>query len=168
MKLTKAQEELLREGVTVKNLTELRKAIQPFLPHNDALEETVLIETSAKDVKASQKEEKNIDRGGTIKATIPVLSKRRMLLQGLDMIDRQRELYSQQAPVDDAFFGGFKPVSVPGDGIRYAWVDMLIRRLLDGRRRPNNTIEWKLDDGVFVFDPKSGDLTREGDESSNS
>jgi len=162
MKLTDEQKNLLKEGVQVRNLSELKKAIAPFLPDHHANQD-VTIETDASDVKFDPDDD-TIKRSGTIKATLSSTNKRKLLLQGLEMVTRQQELFAAQGnPADDDAFGGFTPVSLPS-GTRFGWVDLMIKRCLDAKRRSDNMIEWQLDDGTFVFDPKSGKLTRETNE----
>lgn len=155
---TAAQIDLIKNGIKVTTMFELKKALAPFMP--DAADDTAItIETTAKDLKIS--DDSTIDKNSTIKASFGSSSKRTLLIQGLEMLKRRRHLADQlNIEDDDELFGGFKPVSVSAAS-GYSWVDTMIRRCLDGKRRADDTIEWHLKDGTFVFNPYTGELTRE-------
>jgi len=165
MKLTEEQKQLLKEGVKVRNFSELKKALVPFLPNHHGNQE-VFLETDVSDVKFHPDDD-TIAKQGKITAKLSGTNKRKLLLQGLEMVERQKELSASQGnPKDDEAFGGFMPVAMP-TGTKFAWVDLMIKRCLDGKRRPDNTIEWTLEDTTYVFDPKTGKLTRESNEPNN-
>lgn len=156
-KKAESNERLIREGVTVNNIGDLKQALAPFMA--DRPDTDITVETSSEGMSLSN--DASITKHGTIKASLESNDKRKLLLKGIEMLERQQKAeLTTPTDVDEQDYGGYKPASM-SFGANYSWVDTLISRCLDGRRRPDNTIEWVLSDGIYVFDPKTSKLTKE-------
>lgn len=94
------------------------------------------------------------NHGQLVKALEPFMADttiRKLLIEGMDIVKRQDEFIAKSDSAKDADYGGFKP-ALPKGGHRYSWVDTLIDRRLDGKRK-GLKVTWDLTDGQFEFDP---------------
>jgi len=123
--------------VTVNTLSDIKSAIQEFLPSS----------TTAPEVHSTIKAE-----GKTYKLSAPTsCGYRDMLIEGFGIVKKRLEAKnpSQNAEL------GIDPVSVDG----HMWLDELIGRRLGGKR-DGVRVRWDVVEGTFYFDPFSGKLTK--------
>lgn len=143
------------EPVVVRTLHQLKEAILPFLPKSQ--ESTTTITTTTKGMISDNKE--RIPTNGSISAEVSVPNMNRLLVQGLEIAENQAEIIAS-IDLEDDMFGGFQPAMLPKEELNYIWVDTLIKYRLNGKRR-GSTVSWELDEGTFIFNPRTGELLRE-------
>jgi hypothetical protein len=84
---------------------------------------------------------------------------RKLLIEGMDIAKRHKEYFEKvKVEIDEAEFGGYVP-AYPTSDKHFLWVDLLIKKRLDGKR-DDLKIGWSLPEGNFEFDPWSKTLTK--------
>lgn len=148
--------------ITVNTYSDIQEAIKPFLPSVGDEEETVILQTNIDSMKGMDFKDKSATEaklGTVIRAELKKPNVRRILLEGIKMIEnRMKYDEEKQQKAEDADFGGFMPVVEFGKD-HLTWVDVMVKQCLGGERVGTKVV-WRLDEGTFQFDPKSGKLER--------
>ena len=155
------KQELENLKVEVSNVTDIRKAIAPFLSRNiKQTEEETILSTSIDSLQiASDDDSLTRTNINTITAKVGSPNMRKLLLSGLEIIRKRQEIHVEIAPPEEC--GGFEPAKLMNSAEQYMWVDALIGQCLDGKRRGLEVV-WELEDGTYVFDPETEELREEG------
>lgn len=144
--------------VEIRNFYDIQRAIQPFLVKNDNSKQVTLT-FHKKDIRTNGEPVPDI-----VTAKVNHYSLYRLLMEGLDMIDRH-QLYVEMVdtePLDGASeedFGGYLP-ALPDDSGYSHWVDWLIQKKMGGTRE-GAVIVWNLNGVRYVFDPRAGTLEQD-------
>ncbi len=157
-KLKKSQLENMK--VEVKTLSDIRKAIAPFLSRNIRHDEgETTITTSLEGLHISPEDDSlKKSKINTLSAKVSTPDMRKLLLKGLEIIRNRQELQVDKAPSDE--YGGFEPAEIVTSADQYMWVDSLIIHCLDAKRR-GLEIVWELPEGTYVFNPETEELREE-------
>jgi len=141
--------------IEIRNYHDIQRAIQPFLVKNDNSKKVTLT-FHKKDIRTNGEPVPDI-----VTAKVNQYSLYRLLLEGLEMIDRHQRYAKlmDTEPLDgdlEEDFGGYVPV-VPDNSSYSHWVDWLIRKKMGGTRE-GQLVTWNLDGVKYVFDPRTGKL----------
>ena len=126
------------KAVVVDSLHDLRSAIQEFLPG--------YVEKNPEVKAIIQSEGKNYQVNAT-----PNCTYKQMLLEGFTILKKRVEAEERNK-------GKTVPIQPINTGGRM-WLDDLIRQRLGGIR-DGLRVKWTLTEGVFFFDPFTGQITR--------
>lgn len=137
----------------VKSLSDIKAVIKPFLPKNDD-SRTVTISSNTNDMQTISGDK--IANNSIVSAKVSQLSPRGLLLEGLEIVNKQSKVPHIDFESVKEEFGGYIPAEILA-GQHKAWVDWLIKKKLGGKRH-GMKIYWDLDKR-YVFDPVTGELS---------
>lgn len=151
-----------RAIVSVRTLSDIRSALQPFLKESKEPQVSISTEMTWHDDDGKRQK-------GLVKSESRDLSLRRMLLEGFDLVKKRVELakkakaQSELEDDDDDLLPEKIRWGLFNIDDQYLHVDSLIRKELGGKRK-GLRVRWEVVEGKFEFDPYSNDLYRVTDE----